>query len=86
MARTIRRRRKQLGKSQIDTANEANIDRTQYQALEYAVSNRQTRTPANPTLSTLIGLSQALECSIEDIIGDAVRDYQYAQSHFYDDK
>jgi hypothetical protein len=37
--------------------------------LESGLSNRKTRRPANPRLSTLVALSEVLGVSVPDLVG-----------------
>lgn len=78
LAKTLIRRRKELGKTQEQVAYEAGLDRSHYQLLEHARSDRKTNYPANPTLQTLIKLTKVLDCTMEELVGDAVDAYDAA--------
>lgn len=51
-------------------AEAAGISRNHYQLLEYGLSRRTDRKPANPRLSTLIALSEVLGTTIRELIQD----------------
>lgn len=67
--------RESRGLTQEALAEAAGLSRNHYQLLENGISNRQSKRPANPTLSTLVALSNALGMSpaelVEAICGDA---------------
>jgi transcriptional regulator with XRE-family HTH domain len=68
----IQRRRLELGRSQDRVAYESGISRYSYQKLEKGES--RPGTPANPTLQTLIAISQALELELSDLLPREVPD------------
>lgn len=72
LAKTIIRRRKELGKTQEQVALEADMDRNHYQLMEHARSDRKSNYPANPRLNTLIRLAKVLDCSVHDLIDEAL--------------
>lgn len=47
------------------------MSRNHYQLLERGLSNRKTKRPANPRLSTLVALSEVLGVSVPELI-DAI--------------
>lgn len=49
-------------------AEAAGMSRNHYQLLESGISNRQTKRPANPRLSTLIALSGVFGISVPELI------------------
>lgn len=51
LAKTMIRRRKELGKTQEQVALAADMDRNHYQLMEHARSDRKTNYPANPRLN-----------------------------------
>ncbi|WP_124054769.1 helix-turn-helix domain-containing protein [Arcanobacterium ihumii] len=75
LAKKIRSRRTELGKTQEQVASEADIDRNHYQLMESARSNRKSNSALNPRLQTLIRLSRVLECSVSDLIDEAIDQY-----------
>ena len=79
LAKTIIRRRKELGKTQEQVALEAQMDRNHYQLMEHARSDRKTNYPANPRLQTLIKIARVLDYSIEDLISEPVAAYYRAE-------
>lgn len=79
LAKTIIRRRKELGKTQEQVALEAEMDRNHYQLMEHARSDRKSNYPANPRLSTLIKLAKVLDCSVEDLLADALAEHERAE-------
>lgn len=68
----IQRRRLELGRSQDRVAFESGISRYTYQKLEKGES--RPGTPANPTLQTLIAISQALELELGDLLPESLPD------------
>ena len=44
------------------------MSRNHYQLLESGLSNRKTKRPANPRLSTLVALSEVLGVSVPELI------------------
>ncbi|MDP9799955.1 transcriptional regulator with XRE-family HTH domain [Arcanobacterium wilhelmae] len=82
LAKTIARRRKELGLTQEEVALQAGLDRRTYQDLEYARSDHKSNKPANPRLTTLIRLTRVLGCDVQDLIGDAEVAYNEAEETF----
>ncbi|MFY9262040.1 MAG: helix-turn-helix transcriptional regulator [Actinomycetaceae bacterium] len=76
LAKTIIRRRHELGKTQEQVALEAEMDRNHYQLMEHARSDRKSNYPSNPRLSTLIKLSKVLDCSVHDLLDEALAEYE----------
>lgn len=72
LAKTLQRRRKALNLSQEQVALKANLDPNHYQLMESARSDRKRNSPLNPRLSTLIALASVLECSVPDLLDDAL--------------
>lgn len=68
LARRLRDQRDVVGLTQEKAAELAGLSRNHYQLLESGLSDRAKKTPANPRLSTLIELSQALHCSVGDLV------------------
>ncbi|WP_446225786.1 helix-turn-helix domain-containing protein [Nocardia sp. IBHARD005] len=60
--------RESRGLTQEAVANAAGISRNYYQLLESGWGVRKTKAPANPRLSTLIGLSEALGTTVPDLV------------------
>ena len=53
-------------------AEACGISRNHYQLLENGISNRRSRKPANPRLSTLVALSQALGMSPAELVAEVL--------------
>lgn len=51
-------------------AHAAGIARNHYQLLERGINDRDKRSPANPTLSTLVGLSSALGMTADQLVAE----------------
>ncbi|WP_093180273.1 helix-turn-helix domain-containing protein [Sanguibacter gelidistatuariae] len=66
--RRKRDRRDAVGLTQEKAAERAGLSRNHYQLLESGLSDRAKKTPANPTLSTLIDLAHALGCKVGDLV------------------
>lgn len=49
-------------------AEASGMSRNHYQLLEGGLSNRKTRRPANPRLSTLVALSDVLGVSVPELV------------------
>ncbi|SDU80814.1 helix-turn-helix transcriptional regulator [Arcanobacterium phocae] len=81
LGKTLARRRKELGKTQEQVANEAQINREHYQQMEYGRSDRKRNSPLNPRLSTLLKLSAVLDTEVEVLLRDAIAAYRYTQAH-----
>lgn len=64
---TLKTARQRLGLSQETVARRAGLSRNHYQLLEAGLSSN--RKPANPRLSTLVALAQALEIPPPELIG-----------------
>ena len=72
MSAYVRMRRKELGLSMSQLARRAYVSKPYISQIENNVSK-------NPSIGTLMALSDALECSIQDLIGyDCVRAERYA--------
>ncbi len=56
------------GLTQDDVANAAGMSKNHYQLLESGWSNRETKSPANPTMLTLIKVSEALGTTVPDLV------------------
>ncbi|MGV9219904.1 helix-turn-helix transcriptional regulator [Arcanobacterium canis] len=78
-AKTLFKRRKELGLTQEEVALQAGIDRRTYQDLEYARSDHKENKPSNPRLTTLLRLSRVLDCDIQHLIGAAEAAYHKAE-------
>ncbi|WP_197718442.1 helix-turn-helix domain-containing protein [Trueperella bialowiezensis] len=83
-AKTLQARRKELGLTQEQVALRANINRNHYQLLEHARSDRRSNRPANPRLSTLIKLAKVFDCSVQDLLSNALEEYDAADINPYD--
>lgn len=68
----LQRRRIAAGLTQEDLAHSAGLTRSHYQQLEKGVW--RAGKPANPSLRTLVGLAQALEISVGDLVDGYVVD------------
>ena len=64
----IARRRVEKNLSQEALADLVGISTNHLQLLESGLSDRKKRTPANPRLSTLVALSDALDVSLPDLL------------------
>lgn len=64
----LRTFRKAAGLTQEQVAERAGISRNHYQLYESGLSDRAKNLPANPMLSTLLDLADALGCDITDIV------------------
>lgn len=68
--------REARGLTQEFVAHAAGMSRNHYQLLETGLSNRKTKKPANPRLSTLIALSGVLGVGVPELVAtifDAAR-------------
>lgn len=74
-AKTLISRRKTMGLTQEQVALAANLNRNHYQLLEHARADRRTNSPSNPRLSTLIKLAKVFDCSVADLLEDALAHY-----------
>jgi transcriptional regulator with XRE-family HTH domain len=63
--------REARGLTQEVVAEASGMSRNHYQLLERGFSNRKTKRPANPRLSTLVALSDVLGVSVPELI-DAI--------------
>lgn len=66
MGLNLRRLRSDAGLTQVSVAERASISRTHYAALELGISSNGA--PANPRLATLVHLSAALGCTLDDLL------------------
>ena len=64
--------REERGFTQEALAEACGISRNHYQLLENGISNRRSRKPANPRLSTLVALSQALGMSPAELVAEVL--------------
>lgn len=64
--------RQERGFTQEALAEAIGISRNHYQLLENGISNRKTKRPANPRLSTLVALSNALGMSTADLVAEVL--------------
>ncbi len=64
--------REARGLSQEALADATGISRNHYQLLENGISNRQTKRPANPRLSTIVALSAALGISPAEFVAEVL--------------
>lgn len=60
--------REARGLTQEVVAQAAGMSRNHYQLLEIGLSNRKTKRPANPRLSTLVALSAVLGVSVPELV------------------
>lgn len=60
----IRTRREELGLTQEDLAEKSGVTRNQIQVIERGWADRANRRPANPRLTTLMGLAEALRLQV----------------------
>ncbi|MFE1592704.1 helix-turn-helix domain-containing protein [Nocardia sp. NPDC058705] len=60
--------REARGLTQEAVADAAGISRNYYQLLENGMGNRKTKKPPNPRFSTLMGLSEALDTTVPDLV------------------
>lgn len=58
------------GLTQEQVAHAAGVSRQYYQLLEAGLRTRKPRTPANPTLSTLISVSEVLGTPLPALLGE----------------
>ncbi|MCI1675557.1 MAG: helix-turn-helix domain-containing protein [Ancrocorticia sp.] len=75
-ARTIRKRRLELGLSQEEVAIRAGLDRNHYQLMESARSDRKTNKAVNPRLYTIVRLADALEMPVDDLVKNMSLGYE----------
>lgn len=68
MGTRVRELREAHGLTQEALAEQVGITRNHLQLLELGVSNRRSRTPANPRLSTLAALSRALDVRFDIVM------------------
>lgn len=74
LGRRLARLREERGLTQELVADASGISRNHYQLLEIGLSNRRTRRPANPRLSTLVALSDVLGVPLSELVGVASGD------------
>ena len=67
-ARRLRHYREAAGLTQEKAAERARMSRNHYQLFESGLSDRAKGSPANPQLSTLLDLADALGCGVGDLI------------------
>lgn len=72
LATALRRAREDAGLSQEQVAYRAGLTRYTYQ--KYEKGESRPGTPANPTLRTVLAISQVLGIPLEDLIPDAIPD------------
>ena len=72
LATNIRRLRQEAGLSQEDVAYRSGLTRYTYQ--KYEKGESKPGTPANPTIRTLLAMSQALGVSLMDILPAKIPD------------
>lgn len=68
LGRSLVELRESRGLTQEFVAEAAGLSRNHYQLLETGLSNRKTRKPANPRLSTLIALSNVLGVEVPELV------------------
>lgn len=68
----IARRRMEMDLSQESLAEQVGISTNHLQLLESGLSDRKKGTPANPRLSTLVALSQALEVPLPEMLRESL--------------
>jgi transcriptional regulator with XRE-family HTH domain len=68
LGHTLHSLRLARGLTQEAVAEAAGMSPNHYQLLESGLSNRKTKRPANPRLSTLIALGDVLGVSVPDLI------------------
>lgn len=74
LSRTLRERRKSLGKTQEELAGLAGIDAKYYQSLENGRNNSKPESLANPSLKILRKLAGAYGVSVPDLMWDVFGD------------
>lgn len=70
LGRRLLELRSARGLTQEALAHAAGIARNHYQLLERGINDRDKRSPANPTLSTLVGLSSALGMTADQLVAE----------------
>jgi transcriptional regulator with XRE-family HTH domain len=68
----LRTRRLAKALSQERLANEIGINRNYYQQMESGISQRNPRTPANPTFLMLMRLSEVLDVPVGQLVDEAI--------------
>ena len=68
LGRRLSNLREARGLTQEVVAEAAGMSRNHYQLLESGLSNRRTKWPANPRLSTLVALSDVLGVSVPELV------------------
>lgn len=68
LGRRLSNLREARGLTQEVVAEAAGMSRNHYQLLETGLSNRRTKRPANPRLSTLVALSDVLGVSVPELV------------------
>ncbi|BBZ54536.1 MULTISPECIES: helix-turn-helix domain-containing protein [Mycobacteriaceae] len=68
LGRRLSNLREARGLTQEVVAEAAGMSRNHYQLLENGLSNRRTKRPANPRLSTLVALSDVLGVSVPELV------------------
>ena len=64
----LRQLRESNGQTQEMVANLAGLNRNHYQLLESGLSSRTAQTTANPRLSTMLDIANALNCPIIELL------------------
>ncbi|MEV8135257.1 MULTISPECIES: helix-turn-helix transcriptional regulator [Microbacterium] len=72
LATALRRAREEAGLSQEDVAYRAGLTRYTYQ--KYEKGESRPATPANPTLRSILALSQVLDIPLADLVPDDAPD------------
>ncbi|MCL1899466.1 MAG: helix-turn-helix transcriptional regulator [Promicromonosporaceae bacterium] len=74
LARALAERLKQLrwesGLTQEEVAHNAGLSRVMLQNYERGFSDRERKTPANPSLGTLVDLAWALDVDVKTLLAD----------------
>lgn len=86
LAERLRQLRTAAGLSQEAVAITAGLDRNHYQLLEAGLSDRKKRTPANPTLSTLVALCRVYGTTVPELVVDIFRVAPDASPVEYDER
>jgi transcriptional regulator with XRE-family HTH domain len=68
LASRLRVLREASGMTQEAVAQRASMSRNHYQLLELGLSDRAKQTPANPRLTTLMEIAQALGCDVTALV------------------
>lgn len=66
--------RNQAGLNQFEAAEKIGIDRVTFQRIENGFNDSQRKSPTNPTLSTLMGIANAMDRPLPELMADLMHE------------